>query len=192
MPYIYQVNHFNHERRVYAKPAPQDAQCDMNFQAIRLTPEDLLMESSRKFLTSPVETLVKLATAEDPVKIVHNAAAACEHQEEELCDCDVTGITIPPVIAYHVQHLANRLNQIHRRFIQWTSNDGEQVHFQYRKPDVQVLTTSRTADPASNESPSDQWQEAVFNEETAISALIDQWYRDGIALHHAWVVETPG
>ena len=183
MDYIFQINHWTDERRIIATYIDADAPLSANdFEPITFSSEDLDAESFEGFITSRLDTLVILYTGTDPAKLLQDVV--CMHDSQEECDCSPVSIVIPRLLAYHAATLSREIENLSMHFEEYRLKDHS-VRRRYRLPDGQTETAYNRQGTSS-----ENWEKFDFLKWQHASAILNNWYAQGISLHTAWMASN--
>ena len=187
MDYIFQIDHWTDERRIVATYIDADAPLGArDFEPITFSSQDLDAYPLEGFIVSRLDTLVALYTGSDPAKLLKNIA--CEHDEQEECDCSPVSIIIPRLLAYHAATLHGEIDNLSLHFEETRLRDGS-TRRRYWLPDGQTITTF---DNRGQGTRSDDWGRFDFLKWQHSNVIFNNWFAQGISLHKAWMASKRG
>ena len=179
MIYTYSINRWTDDRTISADNTPLKAQ----FEAVVFTDEDLNIPLADLFSISRMDTLMLLFTGVDLLSLLGDESPACNHDEEEECDCPSPSVRIPSVLAYHTSNLRTELDDALEPFTEWKTSDGKQIHRQYRTPDGEMHTIQRDTGPVGIFRP--EWEAYDYWKSKETDRVVQRWFQQGIALYNA-------
>ena len=179
--YIYEYDTERAGRRVFNNSN------DPDFQEVKLDEEELQAMGWERDMSSKVDTLVNLFTGRDPLAEAGEKFKACEHGEDESCDCGKAQIAIPAVLAFHIQQLPRQVD-LYYNFTEDARKDGRTTR-KFWTPHTGWLTATMTVTHDERGSVIDNrenWDLYALLLDEARYEPLNRWLDQGIALHAQW------